>query len=196
VGTRDKDRRFARAGNVGERARPGGDAPHQDRPMPATPRTDVTVGEVQGRTVAARACAADGNFSPLVAVCGTSATDPLTSPGVAGTEGTEETSVVRAASGPVPLPRAAPHQVASDAAEAPRRDARSGQGDVITASIKAILERPDSAWTPPVPGIASATPATASKPPGPPIGDVRTDSPALPELNTRVLEARPGQLCC
>jgi hypothetical protein len=52
---------------------PGGDTPRHESPMPATLRTNVTVGEVRGRTVATWGVATDGNFSPYVAVCGTSA---------------------------------------------------------------------------------------------------------------------------
>jgi hypothetical protein len=51
----------------------GGDTLSHDRPVPATPRTDVTVGEVRGRTVAACGVATDGNFSPKV---GTSVAHP------------------------------------------------------------------------------------------------------------------------
>ncbi len=49
--------------------------------MSATARTDVTVGEIRGRTVALCGVATGGNFSPQVAACGNSTTDPPTSHG-------------------------------------------------------------------------------------------------------------------
>lgn len=71
----------ARSGNDGERARPQG-----RHPAPQSPDTCHTTYPMSlsvrsgGRTVAACECATDGNFSPLIAACGTFATDPPISP--------------------------------------------------------------------------------------------------------------------
>ena len=85
---------------------------------------DVTVSEVRGRTIAACGCATDGNFSPEVAVGGTSATDHPTSPWGSSDAGDERRGDVQ----PVPLPHAMPHHVAGDVAEALRLAARSRGG--------------------------------------------------------------------
>jgi hypothetical protein len=90
--------------------------------MPAPPHTDVTVGEIWGRTIAARECARDGNFSPCCRpwhIRNGSTHLPVGGRG----ERDERQNGDR----PVPLPRAAPHQITTDVAEAPRRDAHSGQ---------------------------------------------------------------------
>jgi hypothetical protein len=82
--------------------------------------------------------ATGGNFSPLVAACGTVVTDLPISPW-----DSRDSRGERCQSGerPAPLPHATPHQVTGDVAETPRHRYLFGT-DVITTTIKAILEPP------------------------------------------------------